>query len=415
MANISSGIKALDSYIDGFYVGENIVWELESGIPFQYFLRDFIIQATRDEASIIYVSFNHSPNTIISNIQSFANTKSLILIDCFSYGKGKGDATFTKFYKNNIPFQVVMIENPADINSFTAILNDIEDRLPTGARYIFDSLTGMQDLWGNEELTYKFFTYMCPRLFDLETVAYWLVEKDAHTISFRANLRHITQVVLELYTRKDKMFIKAHKSNNRENRDLFKPHQISITSGQIQIQPIGKDKQFLIGDIVKEIRNKLNMSQKELAQRLDVTPSFISQIENNQISPSVHSLMQICKSLDVSPTIFFNENSFSHNKPYIFIKNRPHEGKYESIIYDEIINTERFTVRKVFFAPFATYNEHINSSKRPEYVYVIKGNLLVSFPSCDELITTGDSLYIKDNPISWVNKGGDEAEILLVW
>jgi hypothetical protein len=54
------------------------------------------------------------------------------------------------------------------------------------------------DIWGDENLTHKFFTYSCPRLYDLQTVAYWILEKDAHTASFKANLRHITQVAIEL-------------------------------------------------------------------------------------------------------------------------------------------------------------------------------------------------------------------------
>jgi len=319
LSTISSGIKALDSYLDGFYVGENIVWEIESAIPFQYFIKEFVKKASEDKAYIIYVSFNHSPQTIISIIQAYADNNYLILVDCFSCGKGKKDETFLRFYKNSSPFRVIQIETPSDTQYFTSIINDIEDRLPTGARYIFDSLTGMQDLWNDEELTYKF---LCPRLFDLETVAYWILEKDAHSATFRANLRHITQVVLYLYTRRDKMYIKALKANNRERRDLFKPHQLLLKSGQIQIESVDKDKHFLIGDIVKDLRTRLNINQRELAQRLDVTPSFLSQIENNQISPSVHSLMQICKSLNVNPSVFFADKIPYNEKPYEVIKSK---------------------------------------------------------------------------------------------
>lgn len=416
MVNILSGIKSLDKHIDAFYIGENIVWEVESSIPFQHFIKAFIRQAYEDKANIIYVSFNHSPQTILADIESLVDINSFILIDCFSCGKGKKDPTFLKFYKNTHSLQVIKIEEPSDIKSFIYKINEIEDKLPTGARYIFDSLTGMQDLWGNEESTYKFFTYMCPRLYDLETVAYWILEKDAHSIAFKANVRHITQVVIDLYTRKDKMYIKALKANNRENRHFFKPHQLLISSGQIDIESIDKDKQFIIGDTVKELRNRLNISQKELAQRLDLTPSFISQIENNQISPSVHSLMQICKALDVSPSIFFQEPVSFTDKPYILIKSQNKIEINNLISYQEYLKTDRFAVRIVSLAPHAIIEGHINDSKRADFVYIAKGNVLVSFIKGEEYLSSGDGIFIKDtNPIRWTNKGGDMAELLLVW
>ncbi|HIJ60941.1 MAG TPA: hypothetical protein HPP56_10095 [Nitrospirae bacterium] len=46
----------------------------------------------------------------------------------------------------------------------------------------------------------------------------------------------------------------------------------------------------------------------------------------------------------------------------------------------------------------------------------MKGEIEVSFLKYDETLTTGDSLFIKDNnPIKWANKGGEEAELLIIW
>jgi hypothetical protein len=63
---------------------------------------------------------------------------------------------------------------------------------------------------------------MCPRLFDLDSVAYWILEKDAHSQKFKANIRHITQVVLELYRRKDNLFLKALKLLTTLQNSLLK-------------------------------------------------------------------------------------------------------------------------------------------------------------------------------------------------
>ena len=58
---------------------------------------------------------------------------------------------------------------------------------------------------------------------------------------------------------------------------------------------------------IKETRTSIGMSQKELADRVDLTPSFISQLESNQISPSLSSFMQICDALGVNPTAILGE------------------------------------------------------------------------------------------------------------
>ncbi|MGL4888425.1 MAG: helix-turn-helix domain-containing protein, partial [Aeromonas veronii] len=48
-----------------------------------------------------------------------------------------------------------------------------------------------------------------------------------------------------------------------------------------------------IGHRLKAVRTKAALSQRELAKRSGVTNGFISQIEKNQVSPSVASLRKV--------------------------------------------------------------------------------------------------------------------------
>ncbi|MEO0248794.1 MAG: hypothetical protein ABIN58_04495 [candidate division WOR-3 bacterium] len=48
-----------------------------------------------------------------------------------------------------------------------------------------------------------------------QQVAYWVLEKDAHTPSFKANLRHITQVAMELDKKDGELFFRVIKSEGR--------------------------------------------------------------------------------------------------------------------------------------------------------------------------------------------------------
>ena len=71
----------------------------------------------------------------------------------------------------------------------------------------------MQDLWGDENNTYKFFTYMCPRLHDLGTVTYWILEKEAHSPLLTGDpLWHVHQVILDLHHQKGQALHKILKA-----------------------------------------------------------------------------------------------------------------------------------------------------------------------------------------------------------
>ncbi len=181
MGKISSGISSLDRLTDSYYIGDNVVWEVEAGTLYDAFIRTFIKRSFTDAQKVVFVSFNRSPQSVLNKMRAILDPEHFILVDCFTSGKGKNDPTFARFYENDHDDHVIRIENPKDIEQFTQALNTIEEDVHEGARYVFDSLTGMQDLWGNEDHTYRFFTYMCPRLFDLGTVAYWILEKDAHS------------------------------------------------------------------------------------------------------------------------------------------------------------------------------------------------------------------------------------------
>ncbi len=175
----STGVEYLDQLLGELRIGDNIVWETEAGSYVDMFVEKFAIYSLFSSHKLVYISFNRSPATMIKKLAKLPNHEYITLLDCFTSGKGDNDPTFNKFYEDNHheSIKTIKVENPTDVSNFIKVLNEIEEISGEGARYIFDSLTGMQDLWGDEAKTYKFFTYACPRLYDLNTVAYWIMEK----------------------------------------------------------------------------------------------------------------------------------------------------------------------------------------------------------------------------------------------
>lgn len=60
---------------------------------------------------------------------------------------------------------------------------------------------------------------------------------------------------------------------------------------------------------VREIRLKRNLSLKGLAQKVGVSPSFISQVELGKATPSISTLRRIASSLDVELAYLLDEDS----------------------------------------------------------------------------------------------------------
>ncbi len=417
MDKISSGIKSLDTLIDSFYIGDNVVWEVEAGTNYDLFIENFIKQSFIDNHGLIYISFNRSPQSILSNIQGFIKKDRYVLLDCFTSGKGKNDSKFLKFYENVTDINIVKAENPKDIEKFNDLLNSVEDNLISGIRYIFDSLTGMQDLWSSEENTYKFFTYICPRLYDMGTVAYWILEKDAHSQKFKANLRHITQVVFDLYKRREKLYIKALKLEARQDREAFRPHLYEIDGEKIKITLPKKESITDIGSVIKNFRIRLGISQKELADKVDLTASFISQLENNQIIPSLSSFIQICDALKINPS-----QILENKKPSVI----PWLIRSEDVLSKDPISVngvrvyiikkdESISAKIVLFPPKTNINCHFSDNKSPELIHIINGRLFVTMEGKTESLSQGDSVYFKDSfPSQWKNEGGEMVKVISV-
>jgi len=91
-----------------------------------------------------------------------------------------------------------------------------------------------------------------------------------------------------------------------------------------------------IGNRIQTIRKASNITAKELAQRIEVSPSFISAVENNDSKLSLKTLGRICEALGVSLASFFNEElSTVDTKLHSVIATLPEEKKWQLLSFLE--------------------------------------------------------------------------------
>lgn len=424
-SKISSGIGYLDHLLGFLKTGDNVIWEVEAGTYIEIFLQRFIEHNLKNGYKVVYVSFNVSPSTLTKRLNYLPDLENLTILDCFTSGKGNNDPLFTQFYekdKEGFKGSVVKVENPKDLSQFRVALDRIEIEKGAGVRYIFDSVTGMQDIWGDENVTYKFFTYSCPRLYDLQTVAYWVLEKEAHTPSFKANLRHITQVAIELEKQNGELFLKVIKLEGRFSRSAFLPKHYDVWDQEVIFPSIGGRRPSNLGDKIRTLRKKLGMTQKELAEQVGLTPSFISQLEKNLISPSLDSLLKLSEKLNTQPIYFLTDGESGPLQKMVIKPTERQDIHLQEIkgtdvklqlLVSDVLN-RRMEPYLLIMKEGAVINGHFYSHKGDEFGYVMEGELEVEIQDEKQLLKQGDSLYIGSTfPSKWVNIGKGDA--ILLW
>ena len=235
---LTTGIEEIDRLIGGILPGDNILWEADSAAPVGRFMSSFISACETKKMPVVYVSFNRSPQTIVNTYAGLMSARRFRLIDCFSSGKGNNDEMFLEFFKsrgNKRGYSATQVKNLADPGELQEVLTSIGSAKGKNARYVFDSLTGMRDLWRDEDVARRFSGHLCPRLSDLNTLSIRLLDKGAHPDRFVAKLRHITQVVLEVAVLRGTRTLTLRKAVNRRSPDIGIPRWFTVDDGHLVI------------------------------------------------------------------------------------------------------------------------------------------------------------------------------------
>ena len=314
---VSSGIGALDRRLDGLFIGDNVIWYDEAGSLAFPFCLNFIKASWEKDKPVVYVVFDRSPKALLEALGPLADNANLTVLDCFTHGKGSSSAVFTKYYKSGEkpgPARLVPVENPADARQVSDAIYDIHKGVQSGDKgdvhFVFESLTGMQDLWEGEEAVLKFYSRSCPHLYELETVAYWVVEKKAHSHRLKAHINQIAQVVIDLNLKRGKSSLTVLKAHDRKPGALDEPELFWSDGLAVAFDAdTPAAPKIELGARVRALRMRKGMAQKDLAGQVGVTPSTISQIESNMIYPSLPALIKMAQVLGVEVGDFFNTSS----------------------------------------------------------------------------------------------------------
>ncbi len=423
---VSSGVERLDDLLGNILIGDNVLWNDDAGSLATIFCLNFMKVSQRENKPLVYVSFDRSPKNLLDKLGSLAKNPSLTILDCFTDGKGEGADVFLKFYDlppENFPCRISRVRNPEKSEKLVESLESAHAAFGGGdVRFVIESITGMQDLWGGEDHVLRFYTHTCPRLYELNTVAYWIIEKKAHSQRLRAGINQIAQVALELTLKRGKTFLSVLKAEGRESETLSKPYNYAARGQDIVFE--GSRQPSVYNDIgaqLKEYRLSRGFSQTELARLVGVTPSTISQVESSLILPSLPALLKMAEILSVDVASFFN-SQLSGNEKVVYSS--------DSRIQVNAANTAKDQISIELLAPDAMsasaipyiieipgnteITGHFFHHKGEEMGFVLEGEFSLKTEAGIFHAAQGEIIHLKsDNPQWWKNEG--EAPARMLW
>lgn len=423
---MSSGVSHLDRILGGLFIGDNVVWYDDTGSLAYFFCLNFIQASLALQKPVIYVCFDRPPRNLLEKLGPIAESPDLIILDGFTCGKGDCASTFMRYYEEPNErqlCQVRLLKNPRDMDIVRNELYKIHETLEGDARLVFDSMTGMQKIWGGEDAILKFYAHSCPRLYELNTIAYWIMERMAHSSRLRAQISQISQVSINLSISRGTTTLTILKAESREDVAIQKPYRYSISDLTVLFEEEEQGPgQLNLGLRIKELRLKRGLSQAKLAKLVGVNPSSISQVESNLIYPSLPALLKIAEVLAVNISSLFHQMPYQ-KKHIIFPAADAYDVNFRNIqngaIQGKLLTPPDFEGKMepylLEIEPNQELPTHFFVHKGEEMGYLLSGRLKMALNNVTYTIQAGDVIYLSaDMPNCWKNMGTMVARLLWI-
>jgi transcriptional regulator with XRE-family HTH domain len=173
-----------------------------------------------------------------------------------------------------------------------------------------------------------------------------------------------------------------------------------------------------IGEVLRQLREKLGLSLRTLAAQAGFSASFMSQVENGQVSPSIASLEKIAGELGVSLADLF-EASQTPTPAVVRGDARPGFTSMWSKARVELLTPsgERRAVAAVAVSltPGGASGKHPSNHPTDQFAYVLAGTIMLFMAEEEISLDAGDAVTIpRKTPHRWRNDGAVEAQVLLV-
>jgi transcriptional regulator with XRE-family HTH domain len=163
-----------------------------------------------------------------------------------------------------------------------------------------------------------------------------------------------------------------------------------------------------LGQRIRERRNELGLTLREVATEVGCTASFLSQIERGQSSPSIHSLQRISAALEVPIFHFLLEAS--ERSPVVRRDRRLTLSVPGSRLAYELLTPDLTRKMEAFLIQREPGEEKTVEPLRQhteELIYVLQGQLEIQLGEEVYQLGPGDSIYFEGPMLRRIAARGD--------
>ena len=409
----STGIDPLDELLGGLGVGDNVVWQAPDPADIEPFVHAFLGSA-HGSTPLAYLSFRLPPAQVLARFGQVWDSERFTLLDGWTGGPPARPDPGGATAGSPPPALVRRLKDPTDMEQVNRELAEIEDELGQGARYVFDDLTSMQRQWG-PDAALALFLRCCPRLYQERTVAYWLLERDAHPPAFRSRLADITQVVLDLEAT-------PAKPAERTLRVVKADGHLPGVTGRTLRYGVGEDSRIdalgqaagmreRIGEQVRAGRIAAGLSQAELARRIGVTPSALSQVERGRHGLSGETLTRLWATLGIP----FGPTASPGPPPYRLGRRGARQpiAPAPGLSGETVLQAPSGLGMHELTFPAGASGRRPFETKQPELVLVLEGALELQLGQETHTLQQGDAILLTTQPVTgWRNPAREPARVL---
>jgi transcriptional regulator with XRE-family HTH domain len=182
--------------------------------------------------------------------------------------------------------------------------------------------------------------------------------------------------------------------------------------------------QLGVGEKIRHMRSNKGLSLQQLAEKTGLSKPLISQIENEQVSPPISTLLKIANSLDTDISFFFQDQvrdvktAVVRSNERVISPRRQVQGKAKlGYTYQALAASKPFKSMEPFLVTFEVKDadEVIQfSHEGEEFAFVLEGQLEFSSEGETIVLSPGDSLYFDSDQLHGFRALGDKPAKALV-
>lgn len=175
----------------------------------------------------------------------------------------------------------------------------------------------------------------------------------------------------------------------------------------------------VIGEHVRRLRSSRHVSVRAFAAETGFSASFISQLENGQVAPSLGSLHKIAEALGVTLGEFFAAAETGEDPLIVRPSERHRLDSTWTDAHIEALGSMRDRHKLepmiVVFGPGGRSGKRPHDQAREEFAFVISGRVTLTLADEENTLSAGDAVTLPARaPRLWENRTKERAEILMI-